>query len=459
MTLILLVTVGLISGIAIGFLIGKLKFQKDHVEDSQSHSLKLELQLEKERSTQHLNEVKQVSEELRNEREKFILLSNQKASLDSDYRNLQERITEQKNEITELQEKFTNQFKNLANEIFEEKSKKFTDQNKSNLFDLLKPLGEKISDFEKKVEQTNKESLERNSALREQIISLRELNKKMSQEAENLTKALKGDTRIQGNWGELVLERILEQSGLEKDREYFTQESHSTDEGRRLRPDVIIRLPENKNIVIDAKATLTAYEKYVNAESEEEREQHLKEHIIAVKAHVKNLAGKNYNQLFDGGSLDYVLMFIPIEAAFALIVQDGGELYNEAHHKNIIIVSPATLIATLRTIANIWKNEYQNRNAIEIARQGGALYDKFEAFVQDLIKVGKSLDQSKSEYEKAMNKLVDGKDNLIRKTERLKELGAKTSKSIDNRLVERSKEEMDEESISKQLGQPNLFGP
>lgn len=455
--MILLMAVGLVSGIAIGFLLGKIKFQRTNGDSKQLQRLDVELKMERERGQNHQKDLTQLNSELRQEREKYILLSREKASLESDYKNLHERLGEQKSEITELQERFTNQFKNLANEIFEEKTKKFTDQNKTNLYDLLRPLGEKINEFEKKVEQTNKESLERNTALREQIVSLRELNKKMSQEAENLTRALKGDTRIQGNWGELVLERILEQSGLEKDREYFTQESYSTEEGRRLRPDVIIRLPENKNLVIDAKATLTAYEKYANAESEEDRERHLKEHLLSVKAHIKNLSGKNYNQLFDGGSLDYVLMFIPIEAAFALIVQEGGELYNDAHTKNIIIVSPATLVATLRTVANIWRHEYQNRNALEIARQGGALYDKFKAFVDDLVKVGQSLKSTQNTYEEAMKKLYSGKDNLIRKTERLKELGAKTSKTMDKKLLDRADVMVKEDIEKLPIEQTNLF--
>ncbi|MEQ9229762.1 MAG: DNA recombination protein RmuC, partial [Cyclobacteriaceae bacterium] len=330
------------------------------------------------------------------------------------------------------------EFKNLANEIFEEKSRKFTDQNKSNLSDILKPLGEKLLSFEQKVEQTSKESLARNSALREQIIALRELNQKMSEDAENLTKALKGDVKTQGNWGEVILESILEKSGLEKGREYFTQETHQSDEGRRLRPDVIIKLPDNKNLIVDSKVSLVAYEKYMNSDMEEEKAQHLKNHLISIKTHIKGLSEKNYHQLFDGGNLDYVLMFIPIESAFSLIVQHGGELYNEAHEKSIIIVSPATLVATLRTVASIWKHEYQNENALEIARQGGALYDKFKAFVDDLMEVGRSLDKSKIQYSDAMNKLVSGRDNLIRKTERLKELGAKATKKMDDKLLSRA---------------------
>ena len=378
-------------------------------------------------------------------------------SLRANYNNLQERLQEQKEEVKSLQDRFAAEFKNLANEIFEEKSKKFTDQNKTNLDHLLKPLGDKLSEFERKVEQTNKDSLERSTALREQILALRELNQKMSKEAENLTKALKGDTKVQGNWGEIILERILEKSGLEKDREYFIQESFTSEEGRRLRPDVIIKLPDNKNLVIDSKASLTAYEKYMNTDDDQEREQYLKEHLTSLKAHIKGLSEKNYHKLFDTGTLDYVLMFVPIESAFALLVQHGGELYNEAHNKNIIIVSPATLIATLRTVASIWKHEYQNRNALEIAKQGGALYDKFVSFAEDLLKVGQNLKQTQGAYSEAMKKLSEGNGNLVRRTELLKELGAKASKNIDQRLLDRSQPKEAEEELPSPPP-ANLFG-
>lgn len=434
--------VGLAVGLPMGWLIFKVKNNSSVPE---SDELKIQLKLELERSQKLSQELQQLNEELRREREEVLHLNSQNSTLKANYQNLQVRLEEQKGELGQLQEKFTLEFKNLANEIFEEKSKKFTDQNKTNLHELLNPLGQKLTEFEKKVEQTNKESLERSTALREQIIGLRELNDRMTKEAENLTKALKGDVKMQGNWGEVILERILEKSGLEKDREYFVQETLHSEEGRRLRPDVIIKLPDNKNLVIDAKMSLIAYEKYMNAEDDTEKEQHLKDHILSVKAHVKGLAEKNYHQLFDGGSLDYVLMFVPIESAFALVVQHGGELYNEAHEKSIIIVSPATLVATLRTVSSIWKHEYQNRNALEIARQGGALYDKFKAFVDDLVEVGKSLDKSKQQYGQAMNKLVEGKDNLIRKTERLKELGSKTTKSMDDKLLHRAGAKGDDE--------------
>lgn len=448
MSLIFLI-VGLIAGAIIGFLIARLKKSSRGEEGTK---IALKLQLETERSKNLFDELQALNTQLAEEREKVIHLNSQNATLKANYQNLQVKLEEQKSELSQLQQKFTLEFKNLANEIFEEKSKKFTDQNKTNIHELLGPLGEKLQEFEKKVEQTNKESLERSTALREQILGLRELNDRMTKEAANLAKALKGDVKAQGNWGEIILERILEESGLEKGREYFVQETHHSEAGKRLRPDVIIKLPENKNVVIDSKVSLTAYEKYMNTEDDEERAIHLKGHLMSMRGHVKGLAEKNYHQLFDGGSLDYVLMFVPIESAFALMYQNGENLYNEAYEKSIIIVSPTTLIATLRTISSIWKHEYQNRNALEIARQGGALYDKFKAFVDDLMEVGRSLDKSKQQYSQAMNKLVDGKDNLIRKTERLKELGSKTTKSIEDKLLQRAgKDEGNDSSDTPQL--------
>ncbi|MEM0939667.1 MAG: DNA recombination protein RmuC [Bacteroidota bacterium] len=436
-------SMGLLAGAGLGYLLASIKHKvlvssKQKRNSAEINDLRFQLRLEVERAKKLSEEIELLNDNLSKEREEIIYLNNQNATLRANYQNIQTRLSEQKKELSQLQEKFAIEFKNLANEIFEEKSKKFTDQNKSNLHELLGPLGEKLQQFERKVEQTNKESLERSSALREQILGLRELNDRMTKEASNLAKALKGDVKAQGNWGEIVLERILEESGLEKNREYFVQASFQSEAGRRLRPDVIIKLPENKNLVIDSKVSLTAYEKYANTEDEAEKERQLKAHLASMRAHVKGLSEKNYHQLFDGGSLDYILMFVPIESAFALMYQLGENLYNEAHEKSIIIVSPTTLIATLKTISSIWKHEYQNRNALEIARQGGALYDKFKLFVDDLMEVGRSLDKSKSQYTLAMNKLVDGKDNLIRKTERLKELGAKTSKSLDDKLLHRA---------------------
>ncbi len=428
---IVFLIVGVLVGGAATWFIARSRFQ---AEGSQSEAA---LRVEQERVAQQKSEVDELKQKLEMERQSVIELNSSLSSTEADYRNLQEKLKDQKAELEKLQEKFTLQFKTLANEIFEEKSKKFTDQNKVNLSELLNPLKERITEFEKKVETNSKESLAQSTALREQLKSLRELNQQMTREAENLTRALKGDTKTQGNWGEFILESILEKSGLEKGREYFVQETHTTEDGRRLQPDVIVRLPDNKNIIIDSKVTLVAYERYVNTE-EDEQVANLKAHIMAMRSHMKGLGEKNYHKLYGIDGLDFVLMFVPIEPAFSLAVQMDGELFNDAYDKNIVIVSPSTLIATLRTISNIWKNEYQNQNALEIARQGGNLYDKFVAFTEDLVKVGNSLDGTQRVYREAMKKLYEGKGNLINRAQTIKELGAKTSKSLDPKLLDRA---------------------
>ncbi len=375
------------------------------------------------------------------EREKVLTLNSDLSSLQADYDNLQKKLAEQKGEVEELQEKFTKEFENLANKIFEEKSSKFTEQNKTNLKEILDPLKERISEFQNKVEESNKESIDRNAALRQQLSSLKEMNLQMSQDAQNLVKALKGDTKAQGDWGEIQLERILERSGLRKGEEYSVQESFTAEDGSRKRPDVIINLPEEKKIIIDSKVSLVDYERFVSAEEDDQKNIHLKAFINSVKRHIKDLSDKEYQNLFQEESLDFVLMFIPIEPAFIMAIQFGENLYVDAYDKNIIIVSPSTLLATLRTIANIWKQEYQSRNVIEIAKQSGALYDKFVGFVDDLIDVGNRMDQAKNSYEGAMKKLSEGTGNLVKRAEKIKELGAKTSKSLPQNIVERAEDE------------------
>lgn len=377
-------------------------------------------------------------DEVKRERDKVITLSNRLSGSETEFRHLQKRLEDQKSELANLQEQFTTQFKNLAQEIFEEKSKKFTEQNKSNLENLLKPLGERIVEFEKTIQQNSKESIAWNSALREQIKSLKELNVQVTKEAESLTKALKGDNKAMGSWGEIILERILENSGLVKDREYHVQNAFIHDDGRRYQPDVIVNLPEDKHIIIDSKISLISYERFVNAGNNEEAKAAIKSHLQSIRNHIRDLSSKNYQTLYGVKGLDFVLMFVPIEPAFSLAVQNDNHLFNEAYDKNIVLVSPSTLIATLRTISNIWKNEYQNRNALEIARQGGELYDKFVNFTEDLLSLGKHLDRAQKEYSSSMRKLVEGQGNLVSKAKKIKELGAKTRKSLDQRLIDRT---------------------
>ena len=375
--------------------------------------------------------------ELRLEKER---LGNQITRYEADMENLQLKNNEQKEEVEKLQEKFTKEFENLANKILDEKSTKFTEQNQKNIKNILTPLNEKIQLFEKKVEESRKENYGIHQALKEQLLNLQNQNLKITQEAENLTKALKGDSKMQGNWGELVLERVLEKSGLEKDREYSVQQSFTLEDGTRVLPDVIIHLPDGKKMIVDSKVSLTDYERYVNAE-DEFKERFLKDHINSLRKHVDQLSAKKYEDLYEMESPDFVLLFVPIEPAFAVAINNDNNLYNKAFEQNIVIVTPSTLLATLRTIDSMWNNEKQQRNAIEIARQAGALYDKFEGFVGDLTKVGKKMDDAKSEYKGAMNKLVEGRGNIITSIEKLKRMGAKAKKSIPDSILKRAEED------------------
>lgn len=422
----------------IGFLVGKMI----HKAQSQTDKIALESQVNSfvdqisnlQNQLSHLVTEKQT---LQTEKETVSIFL---AKKETDFDNLLERNKEQKQEVNELQEKFTKEFENLANKILEEKTKRFTEQNKENLKMILNPLQEKIQLFEKKVDDTHKESIDYHAALRQQILGLREMNDKMSKETVNLTKALKGDSKMQGNWGELVLERVLEKSGLEKGREYDVQQSFTNEEGGRILPDVIINLPDGKKMVIDSKVSLTAYERFVNEEDDDLKVAFLKDHVNSVKRHVEQLSDKNYQDIYHMESPDFVLLFIPIEPAFALALSQDNTLYNKAFEKNIVIVTPATLLATLRTIDSMWTNQKQQENAIEIARQAGALYDKFEGFVGDLLKIGKKMDEAKTEYGNAMNKLIDGKGNLVVSIEKIKKMGAKAKKALPENLIKRAKE-------------------
>ena len=385
---------------------------------------------------QELNQKQSIEiKELQNDKNQLIGLKSQLAAQNE---NLQKLLDSQKEEIAKMQEVAKTEFQNLANKILEEKTLKFTEQNQQNLKNILNPLQEKITDFEKKVENTHKESIDYHAALRQQIIGLKDLNLQMSKETMNLTKALKGDSKIQGNWGELVLERVLEKSGLEKGREYEIQKSFTTEEGNRVQPDVVINLPDGKKMIVDSKVSLTAYERYINEDDEEQKTAFLKEHVTSLKRHVEQLGNKNYQHLYEMESPDFVLLFIPIEPAFAIALNEDTQLYNKAFEKNIVIVTPSTLLATLRTIDSMWTNQKQQDNAIEIARQAGALYDKFEGFVTDLVKIGKKMDEAKTEYEGAMNKLVDGRGNLITSVQKLKIMGAKAKKSLPEPILNRA---------------------
>jgi DNA recombination protein RmuC len=435
----LMIILAFVVALAIGLFLGKMLFSAQ----SQSEKASLEEKINGllQQIEQLKNQVNQTIQERENIRAEKEALAIQLSKKETDFENLWERNKEQKEEVEKLQEKFTKEFENLANKILEEKTVKFTEQNKENLKNILSPLQDKIQLFEKKVEDTHKESIDYHAALRQQILGLREMNEQMSKETLNLTKALKGDSKMQGNWGELILERVLEKSGLEKGREYQVQQSFVTEEGNRVFPDVVINLPDGKKMVVDSKVTLTAYERYINEEEEEAKTQHLKEHVMALKRHVDQLSEKNYQDLYQMESPDFVLLFIPIESSFALALNEDTSLYNKAFEKNIVIVTPSTLLATLRTIDSMWTNQKQQENALEIARQAGALYDKFEGFVSDLVKIGKKMDEAKVEYQGAMNKLVDGKGNLINSVEKLKKMGAKAKKALPENILTRAEKD------------------
>ncbi len=431
---------GLIIGIIASWFIAKYKFQSldkgslnnlENLKKENEDILRKNIVLEEK-----VKNIAILKTEINEKEQHIIKLTANISAKDADIKNIKERLDENKKEIEKIQEKFRFEFKNLANEILEEKTKKFTEQNKTNISEILKPLNEKIKDFEKKVEDTYEKGLRDRTEMQTELKKLHELNSRISEEAHNLTKALKGDVKKQGNWGEVVLERILESSGLIKGEEYETQYSTENDDGKRIQPDVIIFLPDKKHIIIDSKVSLVAYEQFVNAETEEERVQYIKEHIRSVKNHVKELSDKKYQTSVDLNTPEYVLMFIPIESSFSVTIQEDNEIFNYAWSNKIVIVSPSTLIATLMTISSVWKQENQTKNAIEIARQSGALYDKFEGFVNDLKKIGKTIQVADDTYQAAMNKLSTGKGNLIGRAERIKELGAKATKSLPDNLIE-----------------------
>ena len=413
-------------------LLEKINFLEAKLTNTKEENIRIEHFLQKEHQ-----KLQNEHNQLRKEKEALVVQLSKK---EADFDYLLERNKEQKQEVENLQQKFSTEFENLAHKILEEKSSKFTLQNQENIKNILAPLQDKILHFEKKVEDTHKESIDYHAALRQQIIGLKDLNEQMNKETINLTKALKGDNKMQGNWGELVLERVLEKSGLEKGREYDVQQVFSHN-GQKQIPDVIIHLPEDKKMIVDSKVSLTAYEKYVNEEDENAKKSYLSEHILSLKKHVDQLSAKNYHSLYNIKSPDFVLLFIPIEAAFASALNQDSFLFNKAFEQNIIIVTPSTLLATLRTIDSIWTNQKQQQNAYEIARQAGALYDKFHGFLNDMEKIGKKIDEAKIEHSFAMNKLMDGKGNLINSVQKLKKLGAKTQKSLPHNILSQTHSE------------------
>jgi len=375
--------------------------------------------------------------------QQVIELKSELSAKDERIKILNEQLKENQNSKEETEKRLAKEFENLAHKILELNSEKFKKQNKEQLGDILNPLSEQIEKFKKKVEETNEKGVERNAMLIQKINSLESLNSKLSQDALNLTNALKGDSKTQGDWGENRLELLLEKSGLKNGVHYTTQGGYKDEEGKLKKPDFIINLPENKHLIVDSKVSLTAYVEYYNAEDENSERLALKKHLDCIKRHYIELSNKDYPSLYGINTPDHVLMFVPNEPALMLALNEDKNLYINALEKHIVLVSASTLLATLSTVASIWKQEDQKRNALEIAKEGGLLYDKFESFVQDLLKVGKNLKSSKDSYDEAMNKLTDGKGNIIRKIENLKDLGAKTKKSLPQNILDRAEKDED----------------
>lgn len=365
------------------------------------------------------------------------------SELDAERRISAEKLAGIQQSAQDAKTTLSDQFKNLANEILEEKSKRFAEQNQKNLDTLLKPLQEKLTDFRKQVDDTYQSEARERFALKQEVEKLAGLNLKMTDETKALTNALKGESKTQGDWGELVLETILENSGLRKGEEYLVQDSHTIDDGSRLQPDVVIRLPESKHLVIDSKVSITAYTRYMQADDDATKTAELNSHVLSIKQHIQGLSAKNYQDLYGVGSIDFVLMFIPIEPAFLAAMRHAPDIYQEALKRNIVMVCPSTLLATVRTVAHLWRQEHQNRNAQEIARQCAVLYDKFVGFVEDLDKVGQRLDQAQVSYGDAIGKLKTGRGNLIRTAENVKKLGVKPNKSLPTKLTDVADDELD----------------
>ena len=433
-----------VLGIIIGFIAARFFRKKEgsssneELNQLQNDNLSLKKDIEHfesriKNSLDEFNKQKEREKELQLEK---LELSSKLSASQTNLLNLEEKLNTQKEELSALNEKFNQEFKLAANAILRQNSEDFSKAHQKELKELLNPLKEKIKTFENSVEKKYVDELKERSDLKSEIKQLMELNKTLNEQAVNLTTALKGENKTQGNWGEMVLERILESSGLIKGEEYETQFSDMSIENKRIQPDVLIRLPDDKHIIVDAKVTLVAYEKYVAETSEKEKEQHLKNHIISVKNHVKLLSEKNYQSGVGVNSPDFVLLFMPMEPAFSLAMQNDPTIFMYAWDKKVVIVSPTTLLASLRTIASVWKHERQTKNAIDIADRAGRLYDKFKGFVDDMQRIDKGLSAARNAYDDAINKLSSGKGNLIGRAEKIKALGAKTTKDLPKELIE-----------------------
>ena len=430
---------GLVVGVIAGYLIGKLALKSEVTRvKSEAEQQNVVLQTRLDELNKDLEKLEESLEEQSQKRQEAELKI---ASMTADYNNLKENLDKERKQMEELEKRFRTEFENIANRILKQNTQEFAQASTKNMSDILNPLKEKLTSFEKKVAETYEKGLKDQVDLKAEVKKLYELSVALDKDAKDLTRALKSDSKKQGNWGEVVLERVLERSGLIKNEEYYLQYSGKSEEGATLRPDVVIRLPEEKHLVIDSKVSLTAYTEFVSAETDQQRDLMLKQHLDSVKKHVKELSEKNYSELLGINSPDFVLMFMPIEPAFGVAVQADHDLFNYAWQRKVVIVSPTTLLATLRTIASIWKYEKQSQNAQEIARRGGLLYDKFVSFVSDLEKVGKGLDNAQKSFNEAHKKLTSGRGDLITQAEQLKTMGVPTKKSLPSDYLESGGEE------------------
>jgi len=401
----------------------------------ENEGLKIELAKSQQRESSIVEQHRLSQVSLENEREVRMQLDRALENSSAHLQAQQEKLAEQKEEIAAIKQQFNLEFQQIANAILEDKTRKFSESSQKNLGLILDPLKEKIKLFEEKVDKTyQQESAERN-VLKGVVEQLMQQSQQITNEANNLTRALKGDAKKQGNWGEVILERVLERSGLAKDQEYRLQQSFQEVGGRKI-PDAIIDLPDQKHLVIDSKVSLVAYERWVNAETEEELNIFTRQHVASLESHIRDLSAKNYQQLYAINSPDFVLLFVPIESALSLAIRQKPELFSDAWDRKVVIVSPSTLLATLRTIASIWKQERQNRNVLEIAREAGLLYDKFVGFIQDMQQLQAHLDKASLKHEDAFKKLTSGPGNMIKKIENLKLLGARANKQIDAKFLE-----------------------
>ncbi len=432
--------IGLVIGVLVGYLLLRTILFKDNISIKEIEDRYVGKELYQDTSER----LKAKESELVQSNKQIIDLTSQLATLRAEKESELDKLNSLKLDIETLHAQSREQFENLANKILEEKTQKFTTQNKENIEAIMNPLNTNLKSFQEKVEKLYSEESKERSTLKGEIITLVNLNKQISDQANNLASALKGDSKTQGNWGEMILERALERSGLEKDEMYKIQYSLKNSEGDRLQPDVVVFLPNKKHIIIDAKVSLTSYEAFINAPTEEEKSQHLLRHLVSVKKHIDELSKKDYQSLIDINTLDFVLLFMPIESSFSIALQSDNELFNYAWDRKIVIVSPTTLLATLYTIASLWRQEKQARNVFEIAEESGKLYDKFYGLIEDLIDVGKKMNLAKVSYEEAMKKASSGPGNIIKRIENIKKLGAKATKSLDSisvDLVNKAQEE------------------